>query len=239
MSAESSDRPDHKRESPAGIWESPESVPWPESPGPAGPEPAQTERWDQPEATETPTMVGSPELLAPYWERQPDGVTCGVYSQLGILNAFDANLTGEQLQAECAAAGELIEAQGMPFEQLGRALERHGHAIDSLPDSADDASAALQRLRDEVAQGKGVIVGVSTVDLWDKPGGGGHALWVTGLELDPGGEPVAVICNDTGRRDGERIHYAVDRFEAAWRRMQERGYQYPMVITKERIGLRE
>lgn len=164
--------------------------------------------------------VGNPEALAQFWHYQGDTMDCALCAQGGILEAMGHEFDIEKYRQEGQEGGWYVPGEGTYLQNIGDLLEKHGVPVNRYEyASADD-------LVNEVGQGHGVVAAIDTEPLWGEPGG--HAVWVTGIEMGPDGKPAAVICNDSGRPDGQRIAYPYDSFMEAWSRTNN-----TLVATRE------
>jgi hypothetical protein len=105
---------------------------------------------------------------------------------------------------------------------MGDLLAENGMSVNRYED------ASIQDLANVLSMGKGIVTAVDCEPLWGEPGG--HALWVTGLEVNQDGIPESVVCNDSGRPDGQAIMYPYDNFMQAWG-----AYNHMMVATVKPI----
>jgi hypothetical protein len=188
--------------------------------------PDRNDEGDQPEDTER-QVIGQPERLGPYWEKQvgandciPTSETCALRGAGMNANVEEARQYGEQLGVYKPDEGTYMSAQGYVWEQHGLQVDRP---------EFNNADEAFNRMSQDLDEGKGVVVTVETGPLWDNPGGR-HALWITGMETDGDGNVTNVICNDTDRDDGRECRYPRDKFEEAWDLTN-----YKMVSTRERL----
>lgn len=168
--------------------------------------------------------VGNPEALSPFWRHQGDTMDCALYAQGGILEAMGQEFDIEKYRQEGQEDGWYVPGEGTYLQNIGDLLENHGVPVNRYEGATSDD------LVNEVAQGHGVVAAIDTEPLWGEPGG--HAVWVTGVELGPDGKPASVICNDSGRPDGQKIAYPYDSFMEAWSRTN-----YTMVATREPLNV--
>lgn len=158
--------------------------------------------------------VGDPMGLARYARPQKHDSSCAIVAQGCLIELFtNKPFDEERLMDQAIKEGWFIREgseAGTPPDKLGRLLELHGVGYRSL------RGASIDNLKEALADGKGVLVAVNVMPLWGQDGG--HALWVTGLDLDKG----LVYCNDSGSRDssnkwdGASKPYSLADFEEAW-----------------------
>ncbi len=170
------------------------------------------EQADQQEAPER-QIIGTPEQDARYLHRQT-GETCATVAQEGIIEKHSGVDYGEgALAQEALEQGWTDEDGGTSPECVGNLLENH----DIPTQRWLDGSADLDTLKNELAQGNDVIVGVDAGDFYQDPAlinSGGHAVWVTGLEVDTDGDISNVIVNDSNAPEPQ-VH-DVQTFQNAW-----------------------
>lgn len=114
-------------------------------------------------------------------------------STQGVLQqAGGGNRTEAQMQAIGTASGAYTSCNGTTNEAAVMKQAGIPASTKSKP-SLEDISAALR-------EGKAVIVGLDARPIWAQasPAPLGHAIRVTGVELDSAGKPAAVFINDTG-----------------------------------------
>lgn len=163
--------------------------------------------------------VGFADELAKNWHYQEGPNDCGVYSQAGILEADGKPFEIEKFRNQAIADGSFAPQDGMKANQLGDLLEENGVEVNRFD------GASFQDLEQELQMGKGVVTSVDTEPLWGSPGG--HALWITGMEIDKDGKPVNITANDSGLSDGQAVKYPYEDFKEAWL-----AYHNQMVSTK-------
>jgi len=153
--------------------------------------------------------IGNPEILTPYWRQQTGPNDCALYAQGGVLEADNQPFDIDQYREQGTDEGWYTPEDGTYLDGLGRLMEKNGVDVTRY-----DTGATLDDLANELEQGHGVVVAVDTELLWGQSGG--HAIWVTGLEVSADDIPVEVVCNDPGRPDGQGIHYPFEAFQASW-----------------------
>ncbi len=158
---------------------------------------------------ERPREVGQPEALAEYWRFQGDTNDCALYAQGGVLEASGQTFDIQKYREQGLEGGWYSPEDGTYFSSFGDLWEAN-----DLEVTRYEKDATIQDIADELDQNHGVVVGVDTEPIWGEPGG--HALWVTGLEIGSDGAPTNVICNDSGRPDGQQHPYPLDHFMTAW-----------------------
>lgn len=179
------------------------------------------------------TMIGTPLQDAEFYRPQEYPGTCAVVAQEGIIAKHTGADPGEDgLREEAIENGWLSNPgtpnEGTPWSAVGNLLEARDLRV------ARWEEADLDLLSSDIASGHGVIVGVDAGKLWDDPrsDNSGHAVWVTGIEVDSRGRPSAVRINDSGNPEidgGGRV--PIDVFQDAWDAMGR-----PMVATLEAAG---
>ncbi len=154
--------------------------------------------------------------------------TCAIRSQQIILRDFGVDLPQEYLKELAQENGWYVDHAGTPVEAIGNILESQGVGVHT------QANATVYDLINELAQGRRVIVGVDSGELWavrnddenaqqaeefeDKINaqGADHALIVAGIEVNPDDpDDVKVILTDPGTGD-LRIEYPLEDFMDAW-----------------------
>lgn len=166
-------------------------------------------------------QVGEPEGMAEFWQEQAGPNDCALYAQGSILEAFGQEFDLDRYQQQGIEAGWYSPDGGTNAANFGDLLEQNG-----VPITRYDEGSTFQDVATELEAGHGVLVPVDCLPLWGQSGG--HALCVTGLEVGPDGVPTAVICNDSGRPDGQKIAYPFEDFKAAWE-----PFNGMMVATKD------
>ena len=166
--------------------------------------------------------IGNPEKLGEYWRYQGINNDCALFAQGGVLEAEGQEFDIEHYRSEGLEEGWYDPQLGTYVVNFGDLMEDHGIPVNRYDNaSMEDLSSALDA-------GKGIITAVDCLPIWGEPGG--HALWVTGMEVDAQGVPTQVICNNSGREDGQGIAYPADDFLQAWSM-----YGNHMVTTQDRI----
>ena len=153
-------------------------------------------------------MIGNPELAENYWRYQDGPNDCALYAQGGVLDAAGVPFDIDRYRAQGTDAGWYSYDTGTTVDGMGELLEMNGVPADYVD------GASIQDMARALNDGKGVVAVVDCDPLWGEPGG--HALWVTGIEVDDAGQPITVFCNDSGNPDGQGIGYPYDNFQAAW-----------------------
>lgn len=169
-------------------------------------------------------LVGTPEHDAQYWQPQTTAFTCAIQAQRGIIEAFTGQSVSEaQLVYDATVNGWLTDG-GMSPHDVGNLLELYG--IPCHPRTG----ATVEELMAELAQGRKVIVGVDSGEVWqnDFPledffhQSADHAIWVTGVDMSDPANPK-VIVNDSGDTSGAGKAYDLAMFKDAW---QDSGFFY-------------
>lgn len=174
--------------------------------------------------TDATSLVGTPEHDANYWQPQTTAFTCAVQAQRGIIEAFTGQSVSEaQLVYDATVNGWLTEG-GMSPHDVGSLLELYGIPCHTR------TGATVEELMAELAQGRKVIVGVDSGEVWrnDFPledffqQSADHAIWVTGVDMSDSANPK-VIVNDSGDPSGAGKAYDLTMFSDAW---QDSGFFY-------------
>lgn len=153
-------------------------------------------------------QIGNPEELSDHWKLQEGTTDCAIYAQGGVLEADGHDFDLEKYRDQGLEGGWYTPEDGTYLDHMGDLLEENGVSITRYD------SASIQNMASELDQRHGVVVAADCLPIWGEPGG--HALWVTGIEVGSDGVPVSVTCNDSGRPDGEAISYPFDDFKQAW-----------------------
>lgn len=170
--------------------------------------------------------VGNSEELAKYWKLQEGRKDCGIYAQAGVLEANGKAKGIDDLRQQAVLDGSFTSKRGMNPSRLGDLLEANGVEVTKYE------VASFQDMERELQMGNGVITAVGTDPLWGGRDGDGHALWITGMELDKNGNPINIISNDSGRPDGKAIKYPYEDFKQAWLQ-----YHNQMIATKNPLNM--
>lgn len=147
--------------------------------------------------------------------------SCAIHSQYHVLKDYGYTGTVEDLKAEAEANGWYDPATGTSPENVGKLLEAHGVPCNVY------VNANEYNLISELAQGKLVIVGLDSREIWEGEGvlqdfwekitGGGadHAVVVSGINTaDP--DNIKVVLTDSGAGHAA-IEYPLDQFMDAWK----------------------
>lgn len=206
------------------------------------------ERGDRPPSRELLEHVGQHEKLAPYGKSQHDeGATghydCAVVAQQNSLEALGVESTteeirqmGEKMTPPAYGRGEHNPLKGSTPSELGYAFEEKGvgrmpytspnetgEIFNEKGEVVDRVTPPVEHLRNELSDGKAVIVAVEVEPLW-KNQTGGHALWVTDAAFTPDGKLDHVHVNDSGQPSGQNqdVVYDGKDFMEAWERQNFR-----------------
>lgn len=159
-------------------------------------------------------VVGSPGHDAQFWHEQRYGDTCAIAVQNGILEKHTGEeWTEEALREEAQENGWYAPGHGTKQPDLGKLLDAH-----DVP-TTHRSRAGLESLRNELEQGHDVMAAVDAGYLWKDPSaiGEGHAVWVTGLEIDQTEQVAGVFLNDTGNPDiGAGGRVPAEDFRRSW-----------------------
>lgn len=186
--------------------------------------------WDTPSEPDVieplennPRDIGYADELSDFWRFQGNTNDCGLYSQGGVLEADGQTFDIEKFRQQGMDGGWYTPQEGTYINHFGDLMEENGVEVTRYE------SASFQDMANELDQGHGVVVAVDCLPLWGQ--WGGHALWVTGMEVGEDGTPVSVICNDSGRPDGQEIAYPYEDFKMAWE-----SYGNVMVATQDKLA---
>ena len=141
--------------------------------------------------------------------------TCAIRSQEIILRDFGIEISQEQLIAESQIHG-WYDGNGTSLDNIGNLLELHGIGLEKYSDGS------VVDLVNNLAQGKRIIVGVDSGELWnsgffedledvvlgDRPD---HALIVAGIDCERG----VVVLTDPGTGHVAKS-YPLEQFLDAW-----------------------
>lgn len=166
--------------------------------------------------------VGYPDELAPYWHYQGETQDCALYAQGGVMEADGVSFDIDRYREQGMEEGWYSPEGGTYVDHFGDLMEENGVPVTRYE------GASIHDMANELEKGHGVVVAVDCEPLWGEPGG--HALWVTGMEVGEDGVPVSIVTNDSGRPDGEAIHYPYQSFMDAWSM-----YGNIMVATRDRL----
>ncbi|MCK9523592.1 MAG: hypothetical protein M0R76_11225 [Proteobacteria bacterium] len=164
--------------------------------------------------------VGDPAGDAVFWHAQEDANSCAVAAQRGVIESVTGQLIPEGELAELAASrGWYDPSCGTTPDAVGRLLETYDVPVASSYDTR------IEDLYDALIQNEKVIVGLDSNEIMnqivDDAGNPvelpdmGHAVWVTGMEMDADGQ-VQVVLNDPGHAAGAGARVPLKHFENAW-----------------------
>lgn len=153
--------------------------------------------------------IGYPEEYSEYWHYQGMTNDCALYAQGEVLEADGQDFDIDKYREQGIDGGWYTPEEGTYLDGFGDLLEENGVAVNRYEDGA-----TIQDMANEMDQGHGVVVAVDCLPIWGQPGG--HALWVTGMDVGNDGVPTGIICNDSGREDGQQINYGYEDFKLAW-----------------------
>jgi hypothetical protein len=171
-------------------------------------------------------VIGDPVDDAEFYHWQEADDTCAIVAQEGILEKETGVPFDEaELAQEAEQLGVYFPGVGTTMDGMGVLLESHGIPVTEYMDGSADASTLARELN----EGHEAIVGVDCGILWNDPFavGQGHAIWITGVEVDEMGDVTGVFANDSGIPDGGGVYYDIDTFQSAWNSMGS-----PMVATQ-------
>lgn len=145
--------------------------------------------------------------------------TCAIRSQEIVLRDFGIQLSQEHLIAQAEALGIYIPGGGTQPQHVGLLLEANGVSCSQY------ANANVFDLARELQQGKRIIIGVDSGELWNDDyfeqledfagiGGGDHALIVAGIDTTDLND-IRVILTDPGTGHVAK-DYPLEQFVDAW-----------------------
>lgn len=149
---------------------------------------------DAPEQPER-QIIGDPAGDAQFWREQQYPDTCAVVAQDGVIEKHKGISPGEEtLRYEAYHKGWYRAGGGTPMGDMGKLLESHDVPV------AFRGRGDMDRLKTELEEGRDVLVGLDAGYLWQDADsiGEGHAVWVTGLEIDGDQNITDVYLNDSG-----------------------------------------
>jgi len=164
--------------------------------------------------------IGDPLKDAESWNIQTRPTSCAVMAQISIYES----VTGHQLHEDLVC--ELAEEVGWYDEETGTTMADTGNILEVLGIPVErNYGCSLGDIASAIANGDEVIVGLDASEIWtpyrevqtDLPleqNDAGHAVWVTGLDLEDG--RVKVILNDSGTPDGAMMAVDAADFMNAW-----------------------
>jgi hypothetical protein len=165
--------------------------------------------------------IGTPVQDAEYWNQQTGQNSCAVMAQISIYESMTGYELPEDIVCEIAEEiGWYDDETGTTMADTGKILEVLGIPVErSYYCSLGDIARAL-------ANGDEVIVGLDASEIWspyrevntDLPleqNDAGHAVWITGLDIEPEGR-VKVILNDSGNPNGRMMAVDAADFINAW-----------------------
>lgn len=145
-------------------------------------------------------VLGNPLLAEQFFPgQQANKDTCAVMSTAGIVwQVTGTRVSESDMQVTATKSGAYKACNGTTNES--KLLDEAG-----LP-ATQFLNPSLEDIRDAIREGRAVIVGYDTRPTWNdnSPKPLGHAVRVTGVEVDDQGKVVAVIINDTGDGDANK-----------------------------------
>lgn len=146
--------------------------------------------------------------------------TCAIKCQQLILESNGMEVSETELRNEAAANGWYSPGYGTPMENVGSLLESHGMEVNRC------TGASISDIAGELSQGRQVIVGVDSGELWNAGhdeafedliygGQADHALLVSGITVDPFTAEESILLTDPGTGD-VCMEYPAEQFEDAW-----------------------
>lgn len=167
---------------------------------------------DAPEAQENVT-IGDPVADARYHHFQKHPDTCAVVAQQGIIEKHTGQKLSEEALRQEAFQNGWYGPGGTSGTDVGKIMEAHGVPVES------SGSGDMDSLQGALEENKDVIAGVQAREWYRDPRVRpevGHAVWVTGMELDQKGQPLNVSVNDSGEANGAGKTVSASHFKRAW-----------------------
>lgn len=166
----------------------------------------------------TGNLVGDPGFDATHFHHQSYDNTCAIVAQQGILESHGIFASEHELMRIAAEHG-WFSTDGTVMHDMGKLLEHFGIQVEY------NSNASIHDLVNELSHGDKVIVGLDASEIWTPQHNGdllnwyaaelpdkGHAVWVTGVDLEHG----VVYMNDSGIADGAARPVAINDFMNAW-----------------------
>lgn len=166
-------------------------------------------------------LVGDPEGDKDYWHLQETKFNCAAVQQQGILEAFSGkdfsqvDLTAQAIEHHLMSRGE-----GTSLPNIGKLLNYYGIETHSR------SHASIGDLLAELSQKHKIIVGVhgdtpdhslASILGTSSPDKYGHALWVTGLDVDVDHpDDTLITVNDSSDPHGAGKVYSLNKFKEMW-----------------------
>lgn len=171
-------------------------------------------------AEEAVTVVGTPESDSAHWSVQEGANSCAVASQKGVIEAVTGMCIPESQLSEIAESNGWYDPNaGTAPQAVGNLLEAYGIPVTRQFDTT------FTELYDALQRGEKVIVGLDANEIWTPRVGfdgqpleapdSGHAVWVTGIEMQDDGT-LNVVMNDTGLPNGQSVAVPIEHFRNAW-----------------------
>lgn len=138
---------------------------------------------------------------------------CAVFSQFRVLKEYGFEGSVDDLIKESFDNGWTNEG-GTDIENIGKLLESHGVSCTQV------TGANEYRLFSELAQGKQVIVGVDSGELWhgeqeDGNAEADHAITVVGIDTSDRDNPCVIVSDSAHGHIAKP--YPLDEFMDAWK----------------------
>jgi hypothetical protein len=172
-----------------------------------------------------PNVHGDPMAEIQYHHAQPGPVDCLPTSVSMVLS----EITGEDVPADELVA--LANEKGF-MTDTGMSPENSVALFEAYGVDAEVQTGTLDELRTMLDDGRDVIIGLDSSDLYAQQDGpfqsdmvSGHAVVITGIDDEAG----MVYINDPGFPDGAGVAIPIDEFEDAWE-----DSDHTMVVTEER-----
>lgn len=168
-----------------------------------------------PEGSDGDGIIGDPGSAMESWHPQ-SGNTCAVVSQEFALEGIFGQEFDEDDLREIAEDNGWYD-NGTSMEDVGKILEYYGANV------AQSTGNSLDDLKDSLADGNQIIVGVDADELWSGqneemfgPGmDANHAIQVIGFDESDPANPMVII-NDSGVANGQGVMVPAEEFMDAW-----------------------
>lgn len=171
-------------------------------------------------ATGKSTTIGDP-LGKAFLIFPQKGPTCAVAAQYQAMKARGLPVNMTDLAKEGIAKGYYSEYQMISGSRDGGTYSEHAHRL--LLDHGVSARVSFKttpaQLAASVRTSGDALVSMNTKRLWNdpsQPDDAGHAVYVSGAEVDAKNNPLGFYINDTGTGEAARF-IPIDEFNRAWK----------------------
>jgi len=169
-------------------------------------------------------MHGDPAGAASTFHHQAYDDTCAIAAQMDVAHSISGVALDEETLRLIADANDwYTPGGGTPMNCVGNVLEACGVPVERLD------GVELDTLASWLDEGRGVIVGVDALELWNPASQqdwalsewlsypeAGHAVRVTGIGADPFTGERLVYMNDPGQPNGAGFSVPLEDFVDAW-----------------------